>query len=126
LLGISNSNSVSDNKILLSLIGFEAGTTSTSHSSTNISVPVPEPKISVFILDTQNSVHLTAAVESVVYISNSDSSFKLVALVQIVPAHRANLTKVVKLSLLGKSNSFRTRIDSLAESHNIAVEPSEK
>jgi hypothetical protein len=53
--------------------------TSITQSTTVISVPL------VLFLVTAKIVHLTAAVESVVCISNSLWSFRLVALVQIVP-----------------------------------------
>jgi hypothetical protein len=85
-------------------IGVWAGSffvTSTFHFITSISVPFVE------LWFTAKIVHLTAAVESVVCISNSLWSFSLVALVQIVPVSSANCTKVVRLFHLGKSNLFK-------------------
>jgi hypothetical protein len=71
----------------------------------------------------QKIVHLTAAVLSVVYISNSESSLKCVAFVQIVPADKASFTILLKLLSEGKSSLFKVKDEF---SSSIDTEPSEK
>jgi len=90
-------------------------TSSTIHSIIIVSVFAP------FV--TQKIVHLTAAVLSVVYTSNSELSFKCVALVQIVQAHKASFTRVFRLSSFLKFSEFRVSSEFASR---IETEPSEK
>jgi hypothetical protein len=74
---------------------------------------------------TPNTVPLTAAVESVVYISNHDSSSKSAALFHIIHDSRTNLISVIRLFSSGYSNFSRVNIDSLEVSHKIERDQSE-
>jgi hypothetical protein len=92
---------------------------STFHSITIVLV--------IFIsFSTKNIVHLTAALESFVLISNFESVFNFVALVHILPASRPNFTIVFKLSFHLKFSSFRVSTVCLIGSHKIDTLPSEK
>jgi len=74
----------------------------------------------------QNIVHLTAAEASVVYISKSELSSKLVALFQIVQAQRVSLMFVKRL--FSSLNTIFDNIssESLSVSQRIDDDPSEK
>jgi len=75
----SSSVEIGVSSFRLVVVSFGFSYTATFHFTTNTSVPFVESWFTAKI------VHLTAAVESVVCISNSLWSFRLVALVQIVP-----------------------------------------
>jgi len=92
--------------------------TSIFHSIVETVVHVP------FSYLTKNTVHLTAAAVSEVYISKSESWFKAVALVNMVQAERNSFTLVVRLfSAVLKSSSETCSVEF---SDNDDIEPSEK
>jgi len=102
------------------VVSQEVFVTSTSHSKTVTFISFP------FEVFTQKTVPLTAAVESVVEIWNSELLESLVALVQIVPEERASLIFVKRLSSATKDISERVRVDSPAPSPSVEILPSEK
>jgi hypothetical protein len=92
--------------------------TQTFHSNTSIIV-----LSDIVFFVTQKIVHLTAAVLSVVYISNSLPSSSFVALVQSVPDFKASFTRVERLFSFG-NDSFERVISH--QSSKTETEPSEK